>query len=196
MLDTITIEITESANTIKACESLVCEIEAAAKLTIAAFRNGGRLYLAGNGGSAALAQHLAAELVGRYRLDRLALPAFCLTDNQAALTAIANDFGYDKVFRRQLAMASPGDVVWLFTTSGKSANVLIALIDLRRRGVPVIAFTGAAGLHDYAADVVLAVPSDVTSRVQDAHGVIGHVLCGLIECGIFTGEEALWLKYR
>lgn len=190
MIDAIVKELCASADVIENCAAMSTQIEAAAKLTIAAFKQGGRLYLAGNGGSAALAQHLAAEMVGRYRLDRLALPAFCLTDNQAALTAIANDFGYDEVFRRQLAMASPGDVVWLFTTSGKSANIIAALVDLRRRGVPVIAFTGAAGLHDYAADVVLAVPSDVTSRVQDAHGVIGHVLCGLIECAIFTGEEA------
>lgn len=191
MIDAIVKELCATSDVIEKCATLATEIQAAAKLTIAAFRNGGRLYLAGNGGSAALAQHLAAELVGRYRLDRLALPAFCLTDNQAALTAIANDYDFSEIFRRQLEiMAKPRDIVWLFTTSGKSANIIAALVDLRRRGVPVIAFTGAAGLHDYAADVVLAVPSDVTSRIQDAHGVIGHVLCGLIECGIFTGEEA------
>lgn len=189
MIDTIVHELIQSACVIDDCKSIAPQIQAAAKLTIAAFKQGGRLYLAGNGGSAALAQHLAAEMVGRYRLNRPALPAFCLTDNQAALTAIANDFGYDEVFRRQLAMASPGDVVWLFTTSGKSANIIAALVDLRRRGVPVIAFTGAASLHDYAADVVLAVPSDVTSRVQDGHGCIGHVLCGLIEGEMFGNEQ-------
>lgn len=148
-----------------------------------AVQAGNKLLFFGNGGSAADAQHLAAELVVRYRHDRRAIPAIALTTDTSTLTAGANDLGYDRVFSRQVeALARPGDVAIGITTSGRSPNVLAALEAAREMGVRTVAFTGADG-GDLArlVDEVLIVPSRVTARIQEMHLTFGHLLCGALE---------------
>ena len=144
----------------------------------AAFASGRRLYAFGNGGSAADAQHLAGELIGRYRLDRRPLPAIALSTDPSVMTCIANDYAYDDVFARQVeALAAPGDFVVAFSTSGRSANVVGGLAAARARGATTVLFTGAdsgpAGEH---ADVVLCVPSTTTARIQEMHVLLLHIL--------------------
>jgi D-sedoheptulose 7-phosphate isomerase len=144
----------------------------------AAFASGHRLYAFGNGGSAADAQHLAGELIGRYRLDRRPLPAVALSTDPSVMTCIANDYAYDDVFARQVeALAGAGDFVVAFSTSGRSANVVNGLAAARSRGATTVLFTGAdsgpAGEH---ADVVLSVPSTTTARIQEMHVLLLHIL--------------------
>jgi len=148
-----------------------------------AVRAGNKLLFFGNGGSAADAQHLAAELVVRYRHDRKAIPAIALTTDTSTLTAGANDLGYDRVFSRQIeALARPGDVAIGITTSGRSPNVLEALEAAREMDVRTVAFTGADGGGLAAVvDEVLIVPSRVTARIQEMHLTFGHLLCGALE---------------
>lgn len=150
---------------------------------IEAYRNGNKVILFGNGGSAAQAQHLAAEMVGRFKKERRALPAIALTENAAALTAIANDSEYENVFVRQLeAWAEPGDVVIGLTTSGRSENVLRGLQVAQRSALTTVALAGGTSLlwAGYA-DYDLAVPSEDTPRIQEAHLLIGHIICGIVE---------------
>jgi phosphoheptose isomerase len=148
-----------------------------------ALRAGGILLLAGNGGSAADADHLVAEFLGRCTRERGPLPAIALTASNATVTAVANDYGYDTVFSRQVAtLAGPGDVVILLSTSGASANVVAAAGTARERGARVVAFVGAgpSPLAD-AADVALHAPSRSTQRVQELHKFFGHVLVGWVD---------------
>lgn len=161
-------------------EALLVQI---ADLTCRAFRAGKRLFLAGNGGSAADAQHVAAELVGRLRRERAALPATALTTDTSALTAVANDYGYEQVFARQIeAHVRKGDVVWLFSTSGRSANILAAAQSARRLGAARIGFTGQdGGALKPLCDYCLTVPHTSSDRIQEAHQLAYHILCDLIE---------------
>jgi D-sedoheptulose 7-phosphate isomerase len=148
-----------------------------------ALRAGGKIIFFGNGGSAADAQHLAAELVGRYLKERAALPAIALTDNSSSITAIGNDYGFDKVFARQVeGLCKPGDVVFAISTSGNSANVLAGVEAARAIGAVTIGLTGAGGglLRD-ACDECLRFPSDDTPRIQEGHTLIGHILCEIVE---------------
>jgi D-sedoheptulose 7-phosphate isomerase len=157
-----------------------------------ALGRGRKLLLCGNGGSAADCQHLAAELVGRLDRDRRALRAVALTTDSSALTAIANDYGYDQVFARQLdGLGAPGDVLLALSTSGRSPSVLAAVHAARARGIASIALTGKGGgpLAD-ACDLAIVVPSDVTARIQEAHGLIGHALCFGIERALGLGAAA------
>ena len=149
----------------------------------AALRRGGTLYFAGNGGSAADAQHIATEYVVRYQSQRPALRAMAITTDSSLLTAAANDMGFDEVFARQVeALARPGDIVILHSTSGESPNVIRAAQTARARGVEVIAFLGKSGgeLKDLA-DIALLVPSDDTARIQELHLVVEHLICQWIE---------------
>lgn len=149
----------------------------------AALRRGGTLFFAGNGGSAADAQHLATEYVVRYQTQRPALRAIALTTDTSLLTAAANDLGFDEVFARQVeALARPGDVLILHSTSGESPNVIRAAQAARARGVEVIALLGRTGgdLKDLA-DVALVVPSDDTARIQELHLVVQHLICAWVE---------------
>ncbi|PYP19984.1 MAG: phosphoheptose isomerase [Gemmatimonadetes bacterium] len=148
-----------------------------------ALRAGGTLFFAGNGGSAADAQHLATEYVVRYQTSRPALRALALTTDTSLLTACANDMGFDEVFARQLdALARPGDVLSLHSTSGESPNVIRAAQAARARGVTVIALVGKSGGQLAAlADVALVVPSDDTARIQELHLAIEHVVCDMVE---------------
>jgi D-sedoheptulose 7-phosphate isomerase len=161
----------------------VAAVASAAALIGERVRAGGKLLVCGNGGSAADATHIAAELVGRFLAERRALPALSLSDNASAVTAISNDYGYERVFARQVeAFAAPADVALGISTSGSSPNVLAALAAARERGLATIALTGAAGgrLRD-AVDILIAVPADATPRIQEAHTVVAHILCELVE---------------
>ena len=169
-------------------QQLKTEIVIAANLIAETVRSGGKAIFFGNGGSAADAQHLAAELVGRYAFDRPPVPAIVLHGNASAVTAISNDYGYDEVFARQVqAFAAHGDVVVGISTSGASPNVLKALQAAKVAGCSTIGLTGEAGrsLMGRFCDVLLVVPSKSTPRIQEAHITIGHVICGLVERRLF-----------
>jgi D-sedoheptulose 7-phosphate isomerase len=172
----------------KRCTRPVAE---AAEAVIASLASGGTIYFCGNGGSAADAQHLAAELSGRYRLERPALAAVALTTNTSALTAIGNDFGFEQVFARQLAgLGTPGDVLVAITTSGRSANVLRAVATARELGMVVIGMTGLSGLRFASrCDHALVTPSDSTPRIQEGHIAMGHALCELAERALFPQRK-------
>jgi len=158
-------------------------IRRAAELVSGAVAAGGKVLLCGNGGSAADAQHFAAELVGKFQTERRALPALALTVDTSVITAVGNDMGYEQVFVRQVeALGRTGDVLICLSTSGKSPNVVLAARRGRELGMQVIAFTGADSqfLSPYAA-VTVAVPSRETPRVQEAHLVSGHAVCQMVE---------------
>lgn len=146
-------------------------------------RSGGKLLLFGNGGSAADAQHIAAEFVVRYRSDRRAIPAVALTTDTSALTACANDLGYEAVFERQIeALGRPGDIAVGISTSGRSENVLRGLRWAREAGLRTLGLTGSSGADMVSlCDVTIAVPSQVTARIQEMHITIGHMLCLALE---------------
>ena len=158
-------------------------IAAIADAYVAALGGGGTLFFAGNGGSAADAQHLATEYVVRYQSNRPALRAVALTTDSSLLTACANDMGFDEVFARQVeALARPGDVLSLHSTSGESPNVIRAAQAAKARGVTVVSFLGKSGGHlKDLADVVLVVPSDDTARIQEIHLAIEHLICSMVE---------------
>ncbi len=160
----------------------------ATEMVVARYRAGGRLYIAGNGGSAADAQHLAAEFVSRLARDRAPLPAESLTTDTSILTAIGNDYGFDQVFARQLAGKATGKDVFLgITTSGESPNILRALEQCRRMDIPSIVFTGRSGGAARAlADHCLVVPGTATSTIQELHIVLAHTLCESVEAALFT----------
>jgi D-sedoheptulose 7-phosphate isomerase len=158
-------------------------LEAIANALIAVLRAGNRIYVFGNGGSAADAQHIAAELLGRFHRHRRALPACALSTDSSTLTAIANDSGYEQVFARQLeALVAADDVVWALSTSGNSPNVIAAVEVALRRGAVVIGFTGTPGgqLAELCTHV-LRVPHQISDRIQEAHQVAYHYLCERIE---------------
>ena len=155
-----------------------------------ALKTGKKVLLFGNGGSAADAQHIAAELSGRFLLDREPLPAIALTTNTSSLTAIANDYGYETVFARQIkALAANGDIVIGISTSGNSPNVILGIEEAKRRGAVTVALIGQGGKLKEAAEYCIAVPSTNTPRIQEAHITIGHIICGLVEEEIF-GEDS------
>ena len=162
-------------------------VAAAAELIMGCFENGGTVYFCGNGGSAADAQHLAAEFSGRYLVDRPGLPSVALTTNTSAVTAIGNDYGYDQVFSRQLeGMGEPGDVLVAITTSGRSESVRNAVREAHRLGMTVVGMTGAKGA-DFAAlcDVALITPHTVTPNIQEGHIAMGHAFCLIVERALF-----------
>jgi D-sedoheptulose 7-phosphate isomerase len=162
------------------------EIERAAQLICQTLLQGHKLLLCGNGGSAADAQHIAAELVGRYERQRRAWPAIALTTDTSALTALGNDYGYAEIFARQVeALAQPGDLLLAISTSGDSPNVLKAVERARERGCRTIALTGAGGGQlAKACDEAVIIPSARTSRVQEAHITIGHLWCEMIDAAL------------
>lgn len=158
-------------------------LEAAANLCINSLKNGGKILIFGNGGSAADAQHIAAELVGRYKIERKGLPAIALTTDTSALTSIANDYGYAFVFSRQVeALARENDVVIGISTGGSSQNVINALQLAKELNCKTIGLSGRdGGKMNALCDVNLVVPAEDTARIQEMHIVIGHTLCHLIE---------------
>ena len=168
-------------------KSQVANIESAAKAIIESFKAGHKLLVFGNGGSAADSQHIAAELVGRFKMERKALPAIALTANTSILTAVANDYGYDVVFSRQIeALGVKGDVALGISTSGNSRNVIEALKTARGAGMRTIALSGGdGGSMKGEADISIVVATKDTPRVQESHILIAHILCTLIEDGMF-----------
>lgn len=168
---------------------LLDAIEAAAAAFITAFRAGGKVLFCGNGGSAADAQHLAAELSGRFYLNRPALFAEALHVNTSYLTAVGNDYGFDVVYARMIEAAGrPGDVLVAISTSGNSPNILQAIEQARKSGMTVIGMTGEkGGKMRNACDVLINVPSPDTPRIQEAHILVGHIVCQITEAVLFGG---------
>lgn len=163
------------------------ELLRAAETIAACLAAGGKVLLFGNGGSAADAQHIAAEFVNRFRADRPPLAALALTTDASVMTSIANDARFEEVFVRQVrALGRPGDVAWAFSTSGASPNVLAAIAAARATGLFTIALTGRGGPLAPAADLALRVDSADTPRIQEAHGLIGHLICALVEERLFA----------
>lgn len=164
-------------------EHQVARIDAAARVLVDALESGGKVILFGNGGSAADAQHIAAELVGRFKRERAGLPAIALTTDTSALTSIANDYGFERVFARQVeALARPEDVVVAISTSGESPNVLAGVAAAAKLGCATVGLTGRdGGRLGKAVTVHLNVPHDDTARVQEAHITLGHVLCACVD---------------
>lgn len=165
-------------------------LKAASDALISAYRAGHKALFFGNGGSAADAQHLAAEFLGRYLRERNPLPALALNANSSAVTAISNDYGYDQVFARQLeALATAGDVAVGISTSGNSPSVYHALVSARRMGLFTIALTGRSGgqLRGLV-DALIAVPSEETPRIQECHILLGHALCDAVEQAVVAAQ--------
>ena len=172
-------------------QELLAAVDAAANACISCIRAGGKILLAGNGGSAADAQHIAGEFVSRFAFDRPGLAAIALTTDTSILTAIGNDYGYDRLFSRQVqALGNKGDIFIAYSTSGKSPNILHALEEARVRGLVCVGLTGNRGgpMHELC-DYLLEVPSSDTPKVQEGHLVLGHILCGLVESAIFKAPE-------
>jgi len=174
-----------------ASDAALCEAAArAAALVAEALGRGNKLLLCGNGGSAADAQHWAGELVSRFLYDRPGLPAVALTTDSSIMTAIGNDYGYARVFARQVeALGVPGDVLFALSTSGRSPNVLAALEAAKVRGLATVGFSGAGGGEIAPlCDILLAVPSGLTPRIQEGHEVLGHAICALVEATLFPRQ--------
>ena len=171
-------------------EETVASISDVADLVIKSLRRGGKVILFGNGGSAADAQHIACELVGKFKKVRSAQPAIALTTDTSVMTAVANDFGYEFIFSRQIeALARPEDVIIAISTSGNSPNVLEGVKAARDKGCKTVAFTGkTGGKLAQMVDIPLRVPSNETPRIQEAHITIGHIICLLVEKAFFEGE--------
>lgn len=169
-------------------EQLLQTVNEATDLIVKAFQNGNRVYFCGNGGSAADAQHLAAEFSGRFYTDRNALPAEALHCNTSYLTAVANDYGYDVVYSRLIeGIANKGDVLVGLSTSGNSGNILKAFEVARKKGVVTIAFTGdTGGKMASLSDYLINIPSKDTPRIQESHIMLGHIICQLVEERYFT----------
>jgi D-sedoheptulose 7-phosphate isomerase len=169
-------------------DRIAAAIQDIAEACIAAYRGGHKVLLAGNGGSAADAQHLAGELVSRFAFDRPGLPAFALSTDTSVMTAIGNDYGYDQLFARQIqAVGRAGDVFVGISTSGKSPNIIQGLSVARGLGLVTVGFTGA-GVGDFTerCDLCLVIPSRETPKIQHGHIVAGHIICQLIEAALFT----------
>ncbi len=183
MRESIQKELRESIETKqKVLEMLIPDIERAARAIIASLKKGGKLILFGNGGSAADAQHIAAELVARFRKERAAIPAIALTTDTSVLTAIANDYEYRRVFARQVeALCAKKDIVLGISTSGNSHNVFDAVKMAKKIGAKTIALCGAGGKLYKHTDYALRVPTTNTPRIQECHIAIGHILCKLVE---------------
>jgi D-sedoheptulose 7-phosphate isomerase len=171
--------------------ALHAAVATVASACVAALRCGRKILFAGNGGSAADAQHLAGELVSRFNYDRPGLPAFALTTDTSVLTAIGNDYGYERLFARQVeAVGQDGDVLIAISTSGRSPNILEALRVARAKGLVTVGMTGrGGGRMPELCDHVLRSPSDATPRIQEGHIAMGHTICHLIEQQIFPRES-------
>ena len=195
MIDYIKSEVAASADTkqkILADEAFLAKIEAVLKASVSVYKNNKKILIAGNGGSAADAQHFAAELVGRYGFDRPSLPALALTTDTSNLTAIGNDYGYDYVFSRQLeGMGQEGDLFIGISTSGNSQNILNAFASAKEKGITTVALTGRdGGKMAEVADYTLIVPSNDTPRIQESHLLIEHMICDAIEKEMFGNGVA------
>ncbi|GLS03829.1 phosphoheptose isomerase [Chitiniphilus shinanonensis] len=187
-------QINESSKVMSAMladDQLLNAVQAAAQSCIAAYRSGRRVLLAGNGGSAADAQHIAGEFVSRFAFDRPGLPAIALTTDTSIMTAIGNDYGYEKLFSRQVqAHGVAGDILIAYSTSGKSPNIIAALEQAKQLGIICVGMSGNRGGPMQAlCDHYLAVPSADTPKIQEGHAVLGHIICGLVERALFKAPD-------
>lgn len=173
-------------------EELLATIEKVTETIVTAFRNGKRVYFCGNGGSAADAQHLAAEFSGRFYTDRIALPAEALHCNTSYLTAVGNDYGFDVIYSRMIeGIGQPGDVLVGLSTSGNSENIVKAFDAARQKGMITVGFTGlSGGVLKAGADFLINVPSTDTPRIQESHIMIGHIICQLVEERYFNSTAS------
>lgn len=171
-------------------ETLISCIEKIVSVIVSAFKNGNRVYFCGNGGSAADAQHLAAEFSGRFYTDRKALPAEALHCNTSYLTAVANDYSYEVIYSRIIdGIAQPGDVLIGLSTSGNSANIIRAFEVAKQKGVTTVGFTGlSGGQMKTLSDYLINIPSTDTPRIQESHIMTGHIICQLVEEKFFGGK--------
>lgn len=183
----LTQEFTKMAQSVCALSARVETILQIANACVTALKAGKKVMFCGNGGSAADSQHLAAELVGRYKMERRALNAIALTVDTSALTAIGNDYGYDDVFRRQVeGVGHDGDVLIGLSTSGNSKNVLLAFEQAKAMGIVTVAMTGSkGGKMKEVADICLDVTADVTNHIQEMHIMCGHLICELVEKAMY-----------
>lgn len=176
--------------------SLISSVAEVSRVIVNSLRQGGKILIFGNGGSAADAQHIAAEFVGRFAFNRPALPALALSVNTSCLTAIGNDYGFDLVFSRQVeALGREGDVAIGISTSGNSTNVLCGMLASRKLGLHTVGLTGCSGgeLKD-AVDLCLCAPSTDTPRIQECHILLGHAICELVEQTIFQEQKGDFVK--
>jgi D-sedoheptulose 7-phosphate isomerase len=176
-----------------ASPEIISIVAKASEILVDALNQGNKILLFGNGGSAADAQHIAAEFVGRFAFNRPALPALALSENSSSLTAIGNDYGFNVVFSRQIeALGRPGDVAIGISTSGNSPNVLQAMTAAKKIGLQTIALTGCTGgALEHAVDHCIRVPSNETPRIQECHILIGHILSDLVERTIFDEQSCV-----
>lgn len=174
----------------KIADIMIDDIEKAANMCLETIRSGGKILLMGNGGSAADAQHIAAELVGRYLLERNAIPAIALSTDTSIITAIGNDYGYNIIFERQIeALGRENDIVFGISTSGNSENIYRAFIAAEKRNIKTIGLLGKdGGKIGKVCDMPLIVPSEQTPRVQEIHIAIGHIICEEIERGVHADQ--------
>lgn len=174
-------------------KNIIETINQAANAIIDAYKNGKKVLTAGNGGSAGDAQHIAGELVSKFFFDRPGLSAFSLATDTSILTAIGNDYGYEKSFSRQIqANANEGDVFIAISTSGNSENIVNALVEAKKKNVTTIGLVGEKTCEmDDLCDYIIKVPSDSTPTIQESHIMIGHIICALVEEAIFKGEKEL-----
>lgn len=164
-------------------------IAEAANCCLSAYKNGNKILIAGNGGSAADAQHIAAEFVSRFEFDRPGLPALALTTDTSILTAIGNDYGFERLFSRQIeANSKPGDIFIGISTSGNSPNILAALKTAKENGLTTIGLAGAGGKIQNECDICISVPSSHTPRIQESHILIGHIICAFVEEELFHAQ--------
>lgn len=185
-------KIEEAGNIILSLKRQEETINTIAKEIVKALSNNKKVLLCGNGGSAADAQHIAAELCGKFYIDREPLCAIALTTNTSIITAIANDYDYNLIFSRQVkALAQTGDVVIGISTSGNSSNIILALVEANRIGANTIAFTGVEGKLKDIANISLKIESKDTPRIQEAHITAGHIICYLVEEMLYGGLKCL-----
>ncbi|MDQ3322410.1 MAG: D-sedoheptulose 7-phosphate isomerase [Acidobacteriota bacterium] len=168
-------------------------IEECARIIIDALETGNKILICGNGGSASDAQHIAAEFVGRYETERKAFPAIALTTDTSALTAVANDYGFERIFSRQIeALGNRGDVLIAISTSGNSPNVNQAAMTARRNGLKTLGLTGANGKKLASlCDSAILIPAERTARIQEAHITVGHIFCELIDAKFTAGDSQI-----
>lgn len=172
-------------------KDLIKKVKIIIENILKAYKNGNKVMFCGNGGSAADAQHLAAELVSRFKLERKGLPAIALTTDTSIMTAISNDYNYEKVFERQIeALGNKGDVLIGISTSGNSINITNAFKAAQNKGMITIGLLGkTGGKNKEYCDIALVVPSDNTPRIQESHIMIGHIICDLVEQQLFSGDN-------
>jgi D-sedoheptulose 7-phosphate isomerase len=171
-------------------DALLQIIADVSELCLQAYKNGNKLLLAGNGGSAADSQHIAAEFVSRFEMDRPGLPALALTTDTSVLTAIGNDYGYEQLFARQIqANAVSGDIFIGISTSGNSPNILAAIGAAKEKGVKTVGLAGSGGAIQDVCDHCISVPSTSTPTIQESHIMIGHIICAYVDKAYFSSER-------